>query len=315
MSNSTDFLRIGVIRGGYDRADESIAYGQYVIDNLNRAGHRPVDIFVDKNGTWHVLGLIAQPDEVANLVDVFWNALFDEPSGRKFSLPNLAQSLGIPLISENDAIFGLVSDPGAMREFLNRNDIKTTSHLLYSHILPAENLDERIYNFVKTVNNKMSPVWIIQALSTNRYPQIIAKNQMDLFTASHIFMDFEGKILVNNLPVGRRAHLGIIGGFRGQEQYALVPLENRHEQGLHNTFTHAEKEQLNNLAKNIHALFNYPHHMSIDVVHTNGRGILVENINIRPLQHDQSPFCQSLALLGIGHDEVFLHAIKSALSS
>jgi hypothetical protein len=313
MNISGEALRIGIIRGGTNRIDESLAYGQYLITILAKLGHRTVDILVDKEGIWHAFGRPILPSDINKFIDLAWNALYDTSKDRDFSIPALMQKLDIPLISETDMTYGIISRPEMMREFLKRNDIKTTSHLLYTHTIPAGDEDGRINDFIKTVNRKISPVWVIQALATHHYPEIIAKNQMDLFTASHVFLDFEGEVLVTNLPVGRRAHIGVISGFRGQDQYTLVPLENRHVEGFHNTFTHAEKESLTKLAKNIHALFDYPHHIAIDIVHAPHRGLVVEKINTRPFEYDQSPFCQSLALLGVGHDEVIAHAINQAM--
>lgn len=313
MNIGGEALRIGIIRGGKNRIDESLEYGQFLINKLTNLGHRTVDILIDKDGAWHAFGRPMLPADINKFVDVAWNALYDTPKDRDFSIPMLMQTLNLPLISETDMTYGIISRPEMMREFLKRNDIKTTSHLLYSHTLPVDDEEGRVNDFMKTINKKVSPIWAIEALGTRCYPQIVAKNQMDLFTTGHIFLDFEGEVLITNLPIGRRAHIGIISGFRGQGQYALVPLENRHTQGLHNTFTHAEKESLITLAKNIHRIFDYPHHIAIDIVQAPHRGLVVESVTTRPLSYDQSPFCQSLALLGIGHDEIIAHAIKQAM--
>jgi hypothetical protein len=313
MNIGGEALRIGIIRGGKNRIDESLEYGQFLINKLTNLGHRTVDILIDKDGAWHAFGRPMLPADINKFVDVVWNALYDTPKDRDFSIPMLMQTLSLPLISETDMSFGILSRPEIMREFLKRNDIKTTSHLLYSHTLPVDDEEGRVNDFMKTVNKKVSPIWAIEALGTRCYPQIVAKNQMDLFTTGHLFLDFEGEVLITNLPVGRRAHIGVISGFRGQDQYALVPLENRHIEGLHNTFTHAEKESLITLAKNIHRIFDYPHHIAIDIVQAPHRGLVVEKINTRPFEYDQSPFCQSLALLGVGHDEVIIHAINQAM--
>lgn len=307
------YFRVGVLRGGTNHNEESLNYGDFLIKNIKKAGYKPVDIFVDTNNVWHISGKPVLPANITHHVDILWNALYDAPKDRSISLPTLSKQLGVPLISENDFVFGILSRPETFREFLKRNDIKTTSHILYTHNINDTDEDGKIHNFINAVNKKLSPAWLIEALGTMRYPHIVAKNQMDLFTASHIFLDFEGEIVVSNLPVGRRAHVGIISNFRGEKQYALVPLENRHEAGYHNTFSKSEKEILTTLAKNIHALFDYPHHIGIDIVQTPHRGLVVERVHTRALQYDQSPFCRALAMLGIGHDEVINHAIKNAM--
>lgn len=308
------YYKVAVIRGGNEHSEQSMQYGQFLIKNLKRLGHKAVDVFVDKEGIWHIDGKPIMPANINHFADVVWNALYESPKNRSISIPALMQQVSVPLISETDFAFGILSQPSLFREFLKRNDIKTTPHVLYSHTADAIDEESRIYDFLRTVNKRISPIWSIEALGTHRYPQIIAKNQMDLFTAAHIFLDFEGEIVISNLPTGRRASVGIISNFRGQVQYPLIPLENKNEHGLHNTFSKEEKDKLIDLAKNIHALFDYPHHLSIDVVHSPHRGLVVERIHTRTIQYDQSHFCQGLNSLGIGHDEVLLHAIEQAIT-
>src|SRR5690242_7505381 len=71
-------LRIGVIRGGPSTEyKESLLTGEYVLSHL-RETHKPFDIFISKDGTWHMQGVPRTPDRVLKHTDVVWNALHGE---------------------------------------------------------------------------------------------------------------------------------------------------------------------------------------------------------------------------------------------
>src|SRR3990172_8272550 len=71
-------IKVGVLLGGaYSRTPEydvSLASGNLVLNNLP-AGYKPVDLFVDREGFWHVQGLPATENRIKENVDVVWNAL------------------------------------------------------------------------------------------------------------------------------------------------------------------------------------------------------------------------------------------------
>ena len=66
---------IGVLRGGpgahYDR---SLASGMAVSKGL-RDKYPTRDIYIDKDGTWHLEGMLTTLNKLLSHIDLFWNAL------------------------------------------------------------------------------------------------------------------------------------------------------------------------------------------------------------------------------------------------
>ena len=68
-------LRIGVLRGGpSSEYDVSLKSGHEVLKHLSQT-HKPLDIFISRNGTWHVQGIERSPERILKHVDVIFNAL------------------------------------------------------------------------------------------------------------------------------------------------------------------------------------------------------------------------------------------------
>src|SRR4051812_28058000 len=75
MTTLPSSLRIGVLRGGPSpEYDASLKTGGHVLKYLNET-HKPLDIFISKDGTWHVQGIERKPERILKQVDVVWNAL------------------------------------------------------------------------------------------------------------------------------------------------------------------------------------------------------------------------------------------------
>ena len=75
-------LRIGVIRGGpvhhnrsYVNYASSIKSGGYALNHLD--SYRPIDIFISRDGQWHMKGLERSPEKVLKNVDVVFSTLDD----------------------------------------------------------------------------------------------------------------------------------------------------------------------------------------------------------------------------------------------
>ena len=74
-------FRIAVIRGGPSSEYEtSLASGGYVLKRLSET-HKPLDIFISRDGQWHINGIERSPDRILNHVDVVWNALHGATDG------------------------------------------------------------------------------------------------------------------------------------------------------------------------------------------------------------------------------------------
>src|SRR3989344_5459215 len=71
-------MRVAVLRGGPSTDYEaSLASGAHALKHLGNT-HRVLDIFIDREGTWHRKGIAVDPFRLAPHVDMFVNALHGE---------------------------------------------------------------------------------------------------------------------------------------------------------------------------------------------------------------------------------------------
>ena len=73
-------IRVGVIRGGISSEYEvSLNTGANVLSHLRsdimNEKYKPIDILIDRDGTWHMQGRPVTLDHISNSVDVIFNAL------------------------------------------------------------------------------------------------------------------------------------------------------------------------------------------------------------------------------------------------
>src|SRR6185312_15965037 len=65
---------VGILRGGPTQEyDASLKSGASVFANLDTSRYEPRDIFIDRQGTWHVHGVARLPADALSGVDVAFN--------------------------------------------------------------------------------------------------------------------------------------------------------------------------------------------------------------------------------------------------
>ena len=68
--------KVAVLRGGPSREYEvSLKTGESVLSSLNPEKYQAVDIFIDRQGVWHVAGIPKDPKKALADIDVVFNAL------------------------------------------------------------------------------------------------------------------------------------------------------------------------------------------------------------------------------------------------
>ena len=51
-------IRVGVLRGGTSKEyEQSLKAGAYVLKRLPKDAYEPLDIYIDREGVWHLGGL------------------------------------------------------------------------------------------------------------------------------------------------------------------------------------------------------------------------------------------------------------------
>ena len=134
-------------------------------------------------------------------------------------------------------------------------------------------------------------------------------------------------VLVEEFIPGIEATCGVIEGFRGQELYALPPVEIRPHEGFFDfkakyegksqeivpaTFSEALKKDLELLAAKIHRALGLRHYSRSDVIIHPRRGMYVLEVNTLPGLTNESLVPKSLRAVGSDVHELVEHLIRLA---
>ena len=88
--------RVGVVRGGPGAEyEESIKTGSAIIAALDRDKYDVIDVFVDREGRWHIDGMPIMQKELADRLDVAVVALHGE-YGSGGWVQGVLEQVGVP---------------------------------------------------------------------------------------------------------------------------------------------------------------------------------------------------------------------------
>ena len=126
------------MRGGPSSEYEvSLKSGAHVLEHLNQEKYEPRDIFIDKNGQWHVHGRAATPEKALTGVDVAFNVLHGE-YGENGEVQKLLEEIGTPYTGSDAFVSTVAFNKHATREIVKKLGIKVAHGTL---VEPGEDLD------------------------------------------------------------------------------------------------------------------------------------------------------------------------------
>ena len=245
----TNLLKVGILRGGaYSRGentcpeyDASLATGNLVINNLSESC-KPVDLFVDRNGLWHVQGMPATESRMKENVDVVFNALHG-PFALGGGVEKVLGGIGLPYTGTifSDSAFPISRT--ALSHRLKQLGFKTP---------PSQMIEGGAEDGAKQVFTKIAPPWLVKApFTTQASPVYVAKDINELFSALKLQLEDYGSAYVEEYIPGERATGGIIEHFRDQTWYRLVPKGN---------LAREKKDELEDMAEKLHLKLGFRHY-------------------------------------------------------
>ena len=132
-------LRIGVLRGGpSSEYDVSLQSGAHVLKHLSET-HKPVDIFISRDGAWHVGGVEKSPERILKHMDVVFNALHGT-FGEDSKVQDLLNSHDIPYTGSDKLPSAIAMNKWLTKERLKLVGIKTPVAVL---IRADDSLDQK----------------------------------------------------------------------------------------------------------------------------------------------------------------------------
>ena len=273
---------------------------------------KPVDILIDTDGVWHADGLPLKPAELINKVDLVWNT-----SHPNFSV--ILKSFDIPNIGVDAFSFLLKDNRSILEEHMKSIGVRMPRHFVipaYQEDFSARggsasggdgSKDRFILRKAKEVHEKFSPPWVVKSLTNDFNIGIhIANTYPELIDALADIVNHDKSILVEEFITGKEIKMHSVSGFRGQAIYNLPAVGN---------FSVMEKDNLNEISKNIHKHLNISNYLNSSFVLHPKRGIFLKEISFFPDVKNDSHFHQTSLYIGSSPKQIIDHILDSALGS
>lgn len=314
-------IRVGVLRGGIGpRYEESLQNGGRALsllrdEKLNKK-YQALDIFLDKDGVWHLFGLPTSLEKISHNVDVVFNTLHGE-YGEDGKLQQVLENWKIPYTGSDPLPSALVFSHQRAREELKNIGVKMPRYILVSAYQEDFDgpRDEYAIKKAREVFEKLSPPWILRPLDQGSSLGVhICKTMPELIHTFEYAEISESSVIVEEMIFGKTASVGVIKGFRGNELYTLPAIDPKNSQNLSaNHFTKEEKAELERLASDIHNKLYLGHFSKSDFVVAPKNGIYSLSISTLPKIGDQETLTKSLQDVGSNESELIDHLIELAL--
>ena len=314
---------MAVLRGGKGTEYEvSLKTGANVLATLGEK-YDTQDIFIDRNGVWHMSGVPVYPETVCKNCDVVFNALHGE-YGEDGQVQQILNHLGVPYTGSEAWASAMAMNKELTREKMREYGVKVPLGIVFDG---GETLSEMAH----TTFNKISPPWIVKPiLGGSSVGMSVAKNSDELARALVHAFSFCHKVLVEEFITGIEATVGVVEDFRGQKHYALLPVQiikpahkdffdyeckydGSSQEICPGRFTNGESAELQELAVKVHNALNLRHYSRSDFIVHPKRGIFALEVNTLPGLTQESLLPKALHAVGHPLPEFLEHLIYLAL--
>ena len=299
---------IGVLRGGPSSEYEvSLKSGAHVLSELNQDLYEPRDIFIDKEGQWHVHGRAMLPQKALTGVDVAFNVLHGE-YGESGEIQRVLETLGVPYTGSDAFASAIAFNKHQTKEIVSKLGVKVAHGVV---VEPMGDIEQIAFNLFRTFPH---PAIIKPVIGGSSVGMTVADSYEALTTGLHKALEVSPKVLVEEYIKGKEATVGVIDNFRGEKTYALMPVEivppKKHSffnyeakysgesiERCPGNFSQDEKDELARLARLIHENVGASHYSRSDFIVAK-RGIYFLEIN-------------SAAAVGLTKESLFPKAVQA----
>ena len=312
-----------MLRGGPSLEHEvSLKTGETVLRNLPEK-YSVKDIFISKEGEWHLDGKPAHHERIFRKIDVIFNALHGE-YGEDGKVQQLLEAFGVPYTGS-----GVMASALGMNKILARQAFKSAGLKVPSGFEVV--LENELTETANKIFRKMPPPWVIKYPSGGSSVGVfIARNFDDLKGALEKVSPFSSKILIEEYIRGREATCGVIDEFRNQKHYALPVVEiippaqsgffsyeakygGETRELCPSNFDMPTKKAIEAMAIAAHNAIGGRHYSRSDFI-VSKKGIYILEINTLPGLTAESLLPKALNAVGSSHKELLEHLLGLALA-
>lgn len=321
-------IRVGVVRGGPSNEYEvSLNSGAAVLSALHDKfddRYEPVDVFIDKTGKWHILGKEIAPEKSGQHFDIAWNALHGT-YGEDGKIQSFFEAHGIPFTGSGSLSSAVGMNKALTKKILGDHGIRSP---YWKEALSADirnDIDAAVEDLFTTF---LMPAVIKPAQSGSSVGVSIARGKGDIGPALEEAIKHGDAVIIEEYIPGVEATCGVIEGFRGQELYALPPVEIRSKNSFFDykakyegqseeivpaRFSREITAALEDLARSVHRSLRLKHYSRTDFIIHPRRGIYVLETNTLPGLTRESLIPKALRAVGSDIHELIDHVIRLEL--
>jgi len=316
--------RVGVLRGGPSpEYDVSMNTGKTILANLPEE-YEPLDIFISKEGVWHIGGLEKEPYKILQTIDVAINATHGA-YGEDGNIQKLFEYFHIPYSGSDSLASALGMNKAMSKDIFKRQGLKTPHHILI-------NRDEVLNKTINKINESFLFPIIIKPMNSGSSLGINFVDRRDRIRDALLnSFKHSPNLIVEEYITGKEATCGIIEGFRGAPFYSLLPVEivGPEDKYFHNynskyvdleskyrvpgNFSKEENDQIQKTAILAHQILGLRHYSRSDFILHPKRGLFVLETNTLPELSHRSSFIKSLEAVGGNIKEFLSHLLSKTL--
>lgn len=319
-------IRVGVLRGGPSNEYEvSLKTGATILNNLPQEKYSAREIFIDKNGDWHVEGLPTRPADALTHVDVVFNALHGN-YGEDGKVQHILESCNVPFTGSGSIASALGMNKVLAKEIFKREKIKTPQHKL------IQSKDELMNDIVEIFKAFPLPVIVKPIASGSSVGVTLVKDFASFEPAILKAFEHGDIVMIEEYIPGVEATVGVVHNFREASLYALPAVEicprdeffdysakyGDNESGaieiVPGNFTLEQKRELEDLARKVHSALGLNHYSRTDFIVSPRRGIYVLETNTLPGLTPTSLLPKALDAVGVPLPHFLDHLIQLAMN-
>ncbi|MES3004751.1 MAG: D-alanine--D-alanine ligase [Patescibacteria group bacterium] len=314
-------LRIGVLRGGpSSEYDVSLQTGASIL-NVLQDTHAPVDIFVSKDGKWHLNGIERNPGRVLSSVDVVFNAMHGK-YGEDGQVQELLETHGVPYTGSTRFPSMTAMNKWHTKEILKKHNIKTPIGIL------VKQSDHLLQKAKQIWGEIPHPMIVKPTCGGSSLGIVVAHSFQELLSALETTLAEHGSVLVEEYIKGKEATCAVIDNFRNKDFYTLPPIEivsansvfdydakysGKSREICPGNFTKEEKMEIERLAELTHKALGLRHYSRSDFIVHPKRGIYFLEVNSLPGLSRDSLLSKSLTAVGSNIKEFLHHVLNLTL--
>ncbi len=290
-------LHIGIIRGGTSpEYDISLKTGANILEHI-LSSHKPIDILISKDGTWHMNGIERSPERILKHVDVAWNALHGS-YGEDGGLSEYLKHHGVKMTGSDKYPSAIASNKILAKEHLAEFGIKTPTYIA---VRRRDSLAEKAREVWNSIPH---PLMVKPANISIKEHYSKVDSYADLLSAlEHVLAHYD-TALVEEFITGIEASCLVTEKFRDQDMYAFPPSSQLAKE---------EKKKVEEIAKQVHKILKLSNYSSSDFIISPKRGVYFLAVNTAPKLHKNSYAHKAIESVGSTIRDFTHHVIGLAM--